>query len=73
VPVVQAAEAEPKEPLVVASVEIAECSRIACLTPLHQRSISIEVDVVAEAGQFFFTERQLNPYLPLRLSSHTQE
>ena len=50
VPVVQSAEAESKEPLVVASVEISECSRVTCLTPLHERAITIEVDIVAEAG-----------------------
>ena len=64
VSVVQSAEAEAEQTLVVARVEVSERRGIAGLTALDERAIAVEVDVVAEAGQLFFTERQLIPSLP---------
>ena len=64
VTVVQPAEAEAEEPLVVARVEVSECCGIAGLTALDERAVTVEVDVVAEACQLFFAERQLNLSLP---------
>ena len=59
-----AAEAEAKKSLVIARVEVSECCRITGLTPLDERAVAIQVDVVAEAGQLIFTERQLIWSLP---------
>ena len=71
VAVVQSAQAEAEQPLVVARVEVSECGGVAGLAPLDERAIAVKVDVVAEAGQLFFAERQLFPSLPLRSASHS--
>ena len=58
-PVVESSETEAKEPLVVARVEIPERRGVTGLTPLDEHAIALEVHIVAEARQLFFTERQL--------------
>ena len=64
VAVVQPAEAETEEPLVVARVEVAERGRVAGLAPLDERAVAIQVDVVTEACELFLAERQLFPSSP---------
>ena len=64
VTVVQPAEAEAEEPLVVARVEVAERGRVAGLAPLDERAVTIQVDVVAEARQLFLAERHLSRSSP---------
>src|ERR1700733_3366978 len=54
VAIVEPAQAEAKQALVVARVEVAEGSRISRLAPLHQDPVAIEINVVAQAGELFF-------------------
>jgi hypothetical protein len=54
VAIVEPAQAEAKQPLVVARVQVAEGSRISRLAPLHQDPVAIEINVVAQAGELFF-------------------
>ena len=69
VAVVQAAETETEEPLVVARVEVAERGGVAGLAPLDERAVAVQVDVVAEACQLFLAERQLSRPSPSSTSS----
>ena len=64
VAVVQSAEAETEEALVVARVEVAEGGGVARLAALHERAVAIQVDVVTEACELILAERQsLRPSL----------
>jgi hypothetical protein len=53
VAIVEPPQAEAKQPLVVARVQVAEGSRISRLAPLHQDPVAIEINVVAQAGELF--------------------
>ena len=55
--IVEPAEAEAKQALVVARVEVPECGGIACLTAFNEHAVTVQVDVVGQACEFFFAER----------------
>ena len=64
VAVVEPAETEAQQPLVVTRVEISECRGVTRLASFDERAITIQIDVVTKACQLFFAERQLIPSLP---------
>ncbi len=66
VTVVQPAETETEEPLVVARVEVPERGRVAGLAPLDERAVAIQIDVVAKARELFLAERHLSRPSPLQ-------
>ena len=64
VAIMQPPLAEAEQPLVIARVEVPERRGITSLTSLDECAITVEVDVVGEACQLFFPERQPIPSLP---------
>ena len=67
VAVVQPAEAETEEPLVVAGVEVPERGRVARLAPLDERAVAVQIDVVTEARELFLAERHLSRPSPVQM------
>ncbi len=58
VALVQPAETEAEEPLVVAGIEVAECGGVTRLAALDEHAITVQVDVVAETRQLLLAKRQ---------------
>ena len=70
--VVQPAQTEAQEALVVPRVEVAEGSRVTGLASFDQGAVALEVDVVAEACELDLAERHFS-VPPPHSCTHQQE